>query len=241
MKNKRKMVVFTLIELLITIAIIAILAAMLLPALNHARDKAKAIKCLSNMKQIGLQAQIYVNDNNGLLLGYTVGTVRVWTEIILNKGNAISLSQTSKSVKDLILCPSALPQKFETRYLTYGALFHHDDLPTYARFGDTSTYMGIIVKRLKNPSSFLFTGDTLYAAESTSTSANKQAYRLAWDNNATSYGLNVRHGGFSNAWFWDGHAGALSPTNYKSTIDTMFGTSKTVYYVNKNNHYQTTP
>ena len=55
---------FTLLELLIVIAIIAILAAMLFPTLNRANESGRRSHCMNNLRQIGLAIQLYRQDNN---------------------------------------------------------------------------------------------------------------------------------------------------------------------------------
>ena len=64
----RKGKIFTLIELLVVIAIIAILVSILLPSLNKARDAARNVACISNLRQNGTAIMIYADSSNEIIL-----------------------------------------------------------------------------------------------------------------------------------------------------------------------------
>lgn len=107
----KRMNCFTLVELLIVISILTILASLLLPALNFAREKAQSVKCLGNMKQLGIASFSYLSDNNDYLPGafWLRETIAYIAPQLSNTALGVSTEQIYAAV---YLCPSpAYPKK----------------------------------------------------------------------------------------------------------------------------------
>jgi len=124
----RKKRIFTLIELLIVIAIIAILAGMLLPALQSARAKAQTVSCVGNIKQIGMMSLEYADRFDGALPNaYYTLTPNNW-----NLGIQLPLYMMGKGKynytygaadcpkKGVFVCPTETPFGFENDISSYG-------------------------------------------------------------------------------------------------------------------------
>ncbi len=138
---------FTLIELLVVIAIIAILAAMLLPALQQARDRATGTKCVGNLKSAGLVAQTYLDDNRNWWPCGSISPQRYDTTISngvngtgVAKNTYVYMFYKGKYIKDTTAltnsgpsqfsCPSSTPKKelgpsLAYRPQAYGTVYSH--------------------------------------------------------------------------------------------------------------------
>ncbi len=225
---------FTLIELLITIAIIAILATMLLPALNKARDKAHQSTCLNNQKQFTAAQASYANDFNDFWV-MTMGSRRF--NVVL--AGEVSWQTTVYLPWASMVCPKTrCPKDYDaTRQIilefqggTYGmwmprAAITRSDLNRVGMIWVTdnadytiSQFAVFAVNRAKTPSMTYAFADSYYSGWDSSVEwGGGGSYIDPTSTNSAQPSIHFRHNDQANIGFFDGHSKSMSAGESRQT------------------------